>query len=78
MPLFNFEEGYKNSTKENPILLITAPGSDPVNEIKVFAYKEGKELRMLSLGQGQDKFAIANFNRCSEEGFWLMYQNTHL
>mmetsp|Transcript_42768 Transcript_42768/g.35925 ORF Transcript_42768/g.35925 Transcript_42768/m.35925 type:complete len:106 (+) Transcript_42768:2940-3257(+) len=38
----------------------------------------GKDLKQLSLGQGQGKQAVAMFKKFSEDGTWLLYQNTHL
>lgn len=38
----------------------------------------GKDLKQLSLGQGQGKQAVAMFKKFSEDCIWLLYQNTHL
>lgn len=55
------------------------PGSDPLADLRRFAEKKlGKDLRQLSLGQGQGKQAVAMYKKFSEDGTWLLYQNTHL
>jgi len=76
--LLEIEKTIKASTRDSPILLITSRGSDPLNTIRNYARETLRELKVLSLGQGQDKQAQALFTKCSEEGFWLMYQNVNL
>lgn len=72
-PLFKIDEGYANSSKETPIIFIITPGSDPLNELKKFADKKlGKEMKQLSLGQGQGKQALTMFKKFSEDGTWLL------
>jgi len=78
-PLFKIEEGYNNSTKDTPIIFVITPGSDPLADLKKFSDKKmGKDLKQLSLGQGQGKQATAMFKKFSEDGTWLLFQNTHL
>eukprot|EP00801_Mesodinium_rubrum_P000083 Mrub_00083.p1 GENE.Mrub_00083~~Mrub_00083.p1 ORF type:complete len:1986 (+),score=436.27 Mrub_00083:724-5958(+) len=78
-PLFKIDEGYASSTKETPIIFIITPGSDPLSDLRKFSEKKmGKDLKQLSLGQGQGKQAVAMFKKFSEDGTWLLYQNTHL
>mmetsp|Transcript_22465 Transcript_22465/g.50133 ORF Transcript_22465/g.50133 Transcript_22465/m.50133 type:complete len:87 (+) Transcript_22465:577-837(+) len=78
-PIFKIDDGYENSTKETPIVFIITPGSDPLTDLKNFAEKKmGKELRQLSLGQGQGKQAVTMYKKFSEDGTWLLFQNTHL
>mmetsp|Transcript_98267 Transcript_98267/g.211926 ORF Transcript_98267/g.211926 Transcript_98267/m.211926 type:complete len:137 (+) Transcript_98267:1028-1438(+) len=67
-PLFDIEKGLKASTHETPILLITATGSDPLNDVKLYAREQLREIKILSLGQGQDKQAEAYYVKCVEEG----------
>jgi len=78
-PLFKIEEGYANSSKDTPIIFVITPGSDPLADLKKFSEKKmGKDLKQLSLGQGQGKQASAMFKKFSEDGTWLLFQNTHL
>lgn len=77
--MFDIAEGFKSSTKETPIIFIITPGSDPLNDLKSFTERTtGKALQFLSLGQGQGKEAEAMYKKYSQDGTWLMYQNTHL
>jgi dynein heavy chain len=34
--LFDIAEGFKNSSKETPIIFIITPGSDPLSDLKTF------------------------------------------
>jgi len=77
-PLFKIDDGYHSSTKVTPIIFIITPGSDPLKDLKIFTEKIGKQLQMLSLGQGQDKQAISMYKKFSDDGTLLLYQNTHL
>jgi len=50
-----------------------------LSDLRKFSEKKmGKDLKQLSLGQGQGKQAVAMFKKFSEDGTWLLYQNTHL
>jgi len=78
-PIFKIDEGYITSTKETPIMFIVTPGSDPLSDLKRFSEKKmGKDLKILSLGQGQAKQAQSMYNKYSEDGTLLLYQNIHL
>lgn len=78
-PLFKIDDGFFSSTKTTPIIFIITPGSDPLKDLKQFTEKTtGRQLQMLSLGQGQDKQAISMYKKFSDDGTWLFYQNTHL
>ena len=78
-PLFNIDEGVTSSIKEIPIIFIITPSSDPLNDLREYTWNQtGKQLVQISLGQGQGPIAQAYFKRCSEDGQWLFFQNTHL
>jgi len=52
-----------------------------MNDLRIFSNKKldpSKSLHQLSLGQGQGKLAISMFKKFSDDGAWLLYQNTHL
>ena len=79
-PLFKIDEGYNNSTKDTPIILIITPDLDPLADLKKFSDKKmGKDLKQISsLGRDQGKQATSMFKKISEDGTWLLFQNTHL
>ena len=79
-PLFKIEEGYNNSTKDTPIILIITPDLDPLADLKKFSDKKmGKDLKQISsLGRDQGKQATAMFKQFSEDGTWLLFLNTNL
>ena len=80
LPLFKIEQGYNNSTNDTPIIFVITPGSDPLTVLKKFSDKKmGKDLKQISsLGRDQGKQATAMFKKISEDGTWLLFQNTHL
>ena len=39
-PLFKIDEGYNNSTKDTPIILIITPDLDPLADLKKFSEKK--------------------------------------
>ena len=55
-------------------------GSDPTKIFQDFAKtsRMGTKVRMLSLGQGQDKLAEAMIQEGTERGTWVYLQNCHL
>ena len=80
LPLFKIEQGYNNSTNDTPIIFVITPGSDPLTVLKKFSDKKmGKDLKQISsLGRDQGKQATAMFKKISEDGTWLLFQNTQL
>jgi len=78
-PIFSISECIKESTASEPIIFINSPGSDPIKELQKYVERENlKEFKKLSLGQGQEKQALSMFKKFSDDGVWLVYQNTHL
>ncbi|KAK3858557.1 hypothetical protein Pcinc_035261, partial [Petrolisthes cinctipes] len=61
-----------------PLLLITAPGIDALEEILLLAGKKPEvNLTIVSLGQGQASVAEAAVNTGAREGNWVVLQNLH-
>ena len=59
-PLFDMEESFKSTNALKPIIFLLSPGIDPVSIIIEFSRKQGiseKNLKILSLGQGQGRLA---------------------
>jgi hypothetical protein len=61
-----------------PIVCLLTAGSDPTEAIKQLAARRRVELRSISMGQGQERDAMALVNSALEGGGWVLLQNCHL
>lgn len=70
----------EESTSTTPILIITTPGADPSNEIRLLAEKEIglSRYKELAMGGGQQPLAIKMLNEAARDGDWLCLKNLHL
>jgi len=79
-PTFTTETIFYESRNNTPIIFILSPGSDPLSEI--FRLGEtlgkGKQIDILSLGQGQEAAASAFIAEAKDKGRWVVLQNCHL
>jgi len=59
-PVFNLVDPLAASSNITPIIFIITPGSDPIANLVVLAKDNGMadRLKIISLGQGQDKEAV--------------------
>lgn len=73
-------QSFADSTCQTPIIFILSPGADPMTELRNLADTPGikKTYVALSLGQGQAKKAIKEFQFARENKSWVVYQNCHL
>jgi dynein heavy chain 2 len=67
-------------TPEVPLLFVTSLGSDPSKEIEDFAYSKcGRDkFAQISMGGGQNEYALKQLEKSAEEGKWLCLKNLHL
>ncbi|XP_008202999.3 dynein heavy chain 3, axonemal [Nasonia vitripennis] len=80
-PPFDLRDSYNDSSNVTPLVFILSPGSDPMTGLIKFAGDIGisaKNLKSISLGQGQGPIAEEAINKALESGHWLMLQNCHL
>lgn len=71
------QSSYADSTTTTPIYFIISPGADPLKDVEALARKQGidpnKQLHVVSLGQGQDVFAMSKLdNQGHKDGHWVM------
>lgn len=69
--------------KSTPCLLLLSPGADPNGIVARLAARYGKNgvsqtFHVMSLGQGQGRFAELKMRECARDGSWLLLQNVHL
>ncbi|CAF4691617.1 unnamed protein product, partial [Rotaria sp. Silwood1] len=80
-PVIHFEAIWEQSTPLSPIIFILSPGSDPTTDLLKLAERTefgvGK-VKLLAMGQGQEKIAINLMEQAVSRGYWLMLQNCHL
>uniref|UniRef100_A0A7S1KLM8 Cytoplasmic dynein 2 heavy chain 1 n=1 Tax=Percolomonas cosmopolitus TaxID=63605 RepID=A0A7S1KLM8_9EUKA len=82
-PPIGLQDIYEHdSTKDEPILLVTTPGSDPSLELEQMANNHpdvGRErFHQIAMGQGQTDEALLMLRRCGKKGEWLCLKNLHL
>jgi dynein heavy chain len=89
-PTIYFDSIYEQSTSQIPVIFLLSPGSDPTNDIQKLSERknqtrkftpendEQKFLRILAMGQGQEKFALQALHTAQQQGTWLLLQNCHL
>ena len=80
-PVISLENIFDQSTPLSPVVIILSPGSDPAGDLQKLAEKlgfGGNRLKLLAMGQGQDKVALQYLETASQRGHWLMLQNCHL
>lgn len=77
----SFKQVWQTETiNTEPILVLISPGVDPSQEIEeLAAIAVGAEkFHPISMGQGQQEFAIEALKNCAEKGEWLCLKNLHL
>jgi dynein heavy chain, axonemal len=77
-PAFNLKDTYDESTNTIPLIFVLSTGVDPTNQLQVLAQREGRQLKVLALGQGQGDNAKRALQECSQTGGWVFLANCHL
>ena len=81
-PAFDLSTSFADSDRFKPLILILAPGSDPLSAIKAFTPDDPKNrpvsTTFVSLGQGQGPAAEKAILEAAESGGWIVLQNCHL
>ncbi|CAM4852615.1 unnamed protein product [Rotaria socialis] len=80
-PVIHFEAIWEQSTPLSPIIFILSPGSDPTTDLIKLAERSEfgvSKVKLLAMGQGQEKVAINLIEQSVSRGYWLMLQNCHL
>ena len=72
------DEIYVTSDYKTPVIFILSTGADPTSSLLKYAAEKGKQLAVISLGQGQGKKAEKLINRAKADGSWVLLTNCHL
>ncbi|XP_068013204.1 dynein axonemal heavy chain 10, partial [Melanerpes formicivorus] len=80
-PVISYDAVFEQSSPYSPVVFILSPGSDPVSDLMKLAEKKGfggDRLKLLAMGQSQEKLALQMLENVVVSGEWLMLQNCHL
>ena len=79
-PSFTIESVFSDASNVTPIIFILSQGSEPLADIDRLAniMGNGKNVDVLSLGQGQEQTAAKAIEFAQKKGRWVVLQNCHL
>jgi dynein heavy chain len=76
------DQSYLDSTPTTPIYFILSPGANVVGDLdkmaEKYGFEKGTSYFNVSMGQGQDKIAMANLESAHRNGSWVILNNVHL
>jgi len=76
------DQSIQDSTPTTPVYFILSPGANVVADLDMMADKYGFEKAVsyhnVSMGQGQDKVAMAALETAHRNGHWVILNNIHL
>jgi dynein heavy chain, axonemal len=75
---FDIEVTYPETNVQTPIFFVLFPGVDPTPEVEFIGEKCGKTIAdgtfiNISMGQGQEDFAIKTLRESGKAGNWCMF-----
>lgn len=74
----NMDRAWGEASKTTPLICLLSRGSDPTKLIEDLAKKRKVKVFGVSMGQGQEIIARKYMATASQEGQWVLLQNTHL
>jgi dynein heavy chain len=69
---------FKTLDYKTPMIFILSTGADPTSSLLKYAQDKGKQISVISLGQGQGVKAEKSIERAKVEGSWVLLTNCHL
>eukprot|EP00941_MAST-03F_sp_MAST-3F-sp1_P002673 g2673.t1 len=69
---------YKDSSCHIPVLFITSRGVDPTEVLYEFSIRNSQKLKIIALGQGQEKRIQRSIEESIKSGDWILLQNCHV
>jgi dynein heavy chain, axonemal len=61
-----------------PVIYLLSVGADPTEMIENLARKNKQTVAVISMGEGQEPFALAALRQAAEAGSWVLLQNCEL
>lgn len=82
-PAFDMGQTYTEMNVQTPIFFVLFPGVDPTPDVEKIGLEMGKSINdrtfiNISMGQGQEEYAIQTLKEAGKVGNWVMFQNVHL
>jgi len=82
-PAFDMNAVYTEMNVRTPIFFVLFPGVDPTPDVEKIGKENHKSIQEktfinISMGQGQEQYAIKTLLEAGEKGNWVMFQNVHL
>lgn len=82
-PAFDMAATYMEMNVQTPIFFVLFPGVDPTPDVEKIGKVYNKSISdgtfiNISMGQGQETFAINTLKEAGKAGNWVMFQNVHL
>ena len=79
-PTFDLQACYNDSSNISPLIFVLSSGTDPVSDFRKLAEESNMsdKIDLVSLGQGQAKYAEAAIEKAKMQGGWCLLQNCHL
>lgn len=68
----------QDSDKFTPMIVLLTMGADPTNAITELAKRKKKQIRAISMGQGQEPAVRKLLTMGMQQGSWVLLQNCHL
>jgi len=77
-PSFDIVKTYAETNVQTPIFFVLFPGVDPTPEVEQIGKLNGKLISdgtfiNISMGQGQEEFAIKTLREAGKAGNWAMF-----
>jgi dynein heavy chain len=75
---FDVEATYLETNIQTPIFFVLFPGVDPTGDVEHIGKQNNKTIAdgtfiNISMGQGQEDFAIRTLKECGKNGNWCMF-----
>ena len=72
------DEIYPLTDSESPIIFLLSAGSDPTEDVYALSRKLKTTVGTVSLGEGQEPYALKAISTAFVGGTWVLLQNCHL
>ena len=74
----NMEQTWRETTPWTPVICLLSAGADPTKLVEELAKRKKIKMNGVSMGQGQEIIARKLISAATQDGTWVLLQNTHL